>query len=105
MIVATAPELCQKIRCLPEEEDQRNVFVCSGICAYFSSNARQDFNVKKVRNLRLEHFESCSSFSFCMHSSVYQVFWPSGRVVDCFILIKHSTTGPVHPIYRTMRTV
>ena len=34
-------------------------------------------------------------------------FWPSGRVVDCNILIifRHSTTGPKHPIYRTMRTV
>ena len=36
---------------------------------------------------RLEHFESYSSFSYCTHSSVYQVFWPSGGVVDWFILI------------------
>ena len=38
-----------------------------------------------------------------MHSYVYRVFWPSGRVVDCFILIlfRHSITGPDHPIYRT----
>ena len=42
----------------------------------------QYFNVKNVRNLRLEHFESYSSFSYCAHSSVYWVFWPSGRVVD-----------------------
>ena len=44
-------------------------------------------NVNKVRNLRLEHFESYSSFSYCKHSSVYRVFWHSGRVVDCNILI------------------
>ena len=42
----------------------------------------QYFNVKNVRNLRLEHFENYSSFSYCAHSSVYRVFWPSGRVVD-----------------------
>ena len=65
------------------------------------------FDVKKVRNLRLEHFESYSSFSNCTHRSEYQVFWSSGRVVDCNILIlfRHSTTGPEHPTYRTMRTV
>ena len=36
-----------------------------------------------------------------MHSSVYRVFWPSCRVVDCNILIlfRHSTTGPEHPVY------
>ena len=34
-----------------------------------------------------------SSFSYCTHSSVYQIFWPSDRVVDCNILIlfRHST--------------
>ena len=65
------------------------------------------FNVNKVLNLRLEHFESYSSVSYCMHWSVYRVFWPSGRVVDCDILIlfRHSTTGPEHSIYITMRTV
>ena len=41
------------------------------------------FECEKVCNLRLEHFESYSSFSYCRHSSVNQVFWPSGRVVDC----------------------
>ena len=65
------------------------------------------FNAKKVRNLRLEHFESYSSFLYCTHSFVYRVFWPSGRVVNCYILIlfRNSTTGPEHLIYRTMRTV
>ena len=35
------------------------------------------------------------------------MFWYSGRVIDCNILIlfSHSTTGPEHPIYRTTRTV
>ena len=58
-------------------------------------------------NLRLEHFESYSSFSYCMHSSVYRVYWPSGRVVDCniLILLRHSTSGPEHLIYRFMCTV
>ena len=32
---------------------------------------------KKVRNLKAEHFESYSSFSCCMHSSVYPVIWSS----------------------------
>ena len=47
------------------------------------------------------------SFSYCTHSSIYRVFWPSGLVVDCNILIlfKHLTNGPEHPIYRTMCTV
>ena len=60
----------------------------------------QCFNVKKVRKLRLEHFEGSLSFSYCTHSSVYRVFWPSGWVVDCFILIlfRHSTTGLEHLI-------
>ena len=36
------------------------------------------FMLKKLRKLGLEHFESYSSFSYCKHSSVYRVFWPSG---------------------------
>ena len=44
-------------------------------------------DVKKLGKLRLEHFESYSSFSYCAHSSVYQAFWPSGWVTDCFTLI------------------
>ena len=65
------------------------------------------FFVKKLQKLRLEHFESYSRFLYCMHNSVYRVFWPSGRFLDCFILIlfRHSTTGPDLPIYRTMPTV
>ena len=61
--------------------------------------------MKKVRNLRLEHYENYSSFSYCTQSSVYRVFLHSGRVVDRnrLILFRHSTTGPEHPIYRTMR--
>ena len=61
----------------------------------------------QVRNLRSEHFESYPSFSYCMHSSVYRVFWPSDRVVDCIILnvFRHPATGPEHPLYRTMRIV
>ena len=49
----------------------------------------------------LEHFEIISNFSYCTHSSVYRVFGPSGRVVDCntFILFRHFTTGPEHHIY------
>ena len=60
-----------------------------------------------VLNLRLEHFESYSSFSYCTHSFVYRVFWSSGRVVNCkkLILFRLSTTGPEHQIYITMRTV
>ena len=44
------------------------------------------FNVHKVRNLRPVHYESYSSFSYHMHSSVYRVFWPSSRVSE---LIQH----------------
>ena len=53
---------------------------------------------EKVRNLRQEHFGSYSNFSYCMHSSVYWVFWPGGRVIDCNLLIlcRLSTTGPEH---------
>ena len=47
----------------------------------------QYFDVQKVRNMRAEYFDSYLSFSLCTHSSVYQVFWPSDRVVDCNILI------------------
>ena len=45
---------------------------------------KQDNSIlyENVRTLRLEHFESYSNFSCCMHSSVYRVFWPSGRVID-----------------------
>ena len=65
------------------------------------------FNVKKFQKLRLEHFGSYSSFSYCTHSSVYRVSWPSGWVVGCSILIllRHSFTGPEHPIYRTMQYI
>ena len=34
----------------------------------------KSFKVHKVRNLRAEHFESYSSFSYCTHISVYRVF-------------------------------
>ena len=54
-----------------------------------TSAKRQDnstYMLKKLRKLRLEYFESYSSFSYCTHSSVYRVSWPSGRVIDCFIL-------------------
>ena len=37
----------------------------------------QSFDVHKVQNLRAEHSESYSNFSYCMYSSVYQVLWPS----------------------------
>ena len=66
------------------------------------------FNViLKAQNLRLEHFESYSSFSYCMHSSVYRVFWSSSRVIDCKILnlFRHQTTGPEHPLYSNMQSV
>ena len=35
------------------------------------------------------------------------VFWPSGWVIDCNILIlfRHSTAGPEHRIHKPMRTV
>ena len=35
MIVATVSELCQNVLFFPEEEDERNVCLCSGIHAYF----------------------------------------------------------------------
>ena len=39
--------------------------------------------MKRVPNLGPEHFESYSRVSNCVHSSVYPVFWPRDRVVDC----------------------
>ena len=54
-----------------------------------------------------EHFKSYSSFSYCAHSSVYRVFWPSSRVskkINMYAL-NDPTTGPEHPIYRTMHTI
>ena len=87
-----------------EKEDELIFCLCSGIHAYFCSNKKKYFNTHTVRNLRLEHFESYSSFSYCTQSSVYRVFWSSVRVVDCNILIlfRHSTTGPEHLIYKTV---
>ena len=50
--------------------------------------------MKKNSPLMCTKFES---FSYFTHSSVYRVFWPSGRVVhiDCNILIlfRHSTVS------------
>ena len=46
--------------------------------------------MKKDQNLRLAHFESCSGFSDCKHSSVYRVFWPSDQsptAAYCFLKI------------------
>ena len=40
VIVATAPELCQKMWLLSEKEDERKFCLCSGIYAYFSYNAK-----------------------------------------------------------------
>ena len=37
----------------------------------------------KARNLRAEHFESYSSFSYCTHSTIYRLFWPSDWVITC----------------------
>ena len=60
-----------------------------------TSAKRQDSSTymlkKKLRKLRLEYFESYSSFY-----TVRIVLFIGGRVIDCFILIlfRHSTTGP-----------
>ena len=81
--------------------------LCPGMLISAKVKNNRTLMWKKVRNLRLELFESYSSFSYCTHSSVYWVFWSSDRVVDCniSILFRSSTTGPQHPIYRTMHTV
>ena len=64
-------------------------------------------NVKKVRNPRLEHFESYSSFCHCTHSSAYRAFLVVIRpsTPSYWFLFSSSTTGPEHLIYRTMRIV
>ena len=89
VIVATAPELCQKCDFFLKKEDERNF--CSGIYAYFRWNA---FNVHKIWNPRTDSF-------------VYQMFWPSSRVskYNQYVAVNDPTTGPEHPIYRTMCTV
>ena len=58
----------------------------------------------KNRNLRAEHFESYSSYSYCTHSSIHQVFQPSGLVVDLNILnlCWPSTTGTMPLITRIL---
>ena len=40
-------------------------------------------------------------------SSVYRVFWPSGRVSkeNQYVAVNDPTNGPEHWIYRTMHTV
>ena len=71
VIVATVPELCQKYDFLLKKR-LKEIFA-------------------HLLNLRLKHFESYSIFSYCKHSSIYQVFWPSGWVIDCNILnFRHS---------------
>ena len=53
-----------------------------------------------------EVFENCSSLSFCRHSTVYRVFWPSNRSSTAYILIifKPSTTGTMHLTTQILRT-
>ena len=48
-----------------------------------------------VRNLRAEHLESYSSFSYCMHNNVYQcsgpvIVWSTAYIL---IIFRPSTTG------------
>ena len=78
----------------PEKEDER-IFCCV-----------EEFMLTfdKMQNtgaLMCTKFESNSSFLYCMHSSVYRVFWPSNQYVAVDDLI----TGQEHAIYRAMRTV
>ena len=62
--------------------------------------------VHKAQNLRAQHFESYSSFSYLTHISVYPVFWPSSRGSKInMYAVDDPTTGPEHLIYRVMRTV
>ena len=78
MIVATAPELCQKCDFSWKSGWKMSAYVVEFM---LTSAKMQDDNTlmwKKLLKLRLEHFESYSSFSYCTHSSVYRVVWPSG---------------------------
>ena len=60
--------------------------------------------MKTVQNIRLAHFESYSSFSYC--TRVFLV-WCSDPVVECLnkINILQSTTGPLGQNTRVQSTV
>ena len=111
VIVATAPELWSVMSKMWIFLEKWVKEISANVLEFMLTFAKmQDDSTlmwKKLRKLRLKHFESYASFWHCTHSFVYRVFWSSGRVVHCFIsiLFRHSTTGPEHPIYITMRTV
>ena len=96
----------------PEKKDERHFCSCIlNLCLqlYFRWNTKfqtESFNGTKIWNLRPEHLECYSSFSYCTCSSVYWVFWSSGRVVDCIHIyfFRSSTTGQ-NIRYQTMRTI
>ena len=80
MIVASAPELCQKFE----------FFLKKRMKGIFADELEFMITFDKVQNnsplmctkfeILGQNFESYSSFSLCMHSSVYRVFWPNIRV-------------------------
>ena len=53
--------------------------------------------MQNIRNLRAEHLENYSSFSYCTHSTTYRLLLPSDRVIECIqlIIFRPSTTGTI----------
>ena len=80
MIVYIAPELCQKGDFFLKKR-MNGIFVLEFM-----------FTLDKIQNISVLMCQKFEIFSYCMHSSVYQVSWPSDQVVDCSILIlfRHS---------------
>ena len=70
----------------PEKEDV-SIFVYALKYMFTLDHAKyQYFNMQKVRTLRAEHIEVIQAFHIVhINSSVYRVFWPSDRVVNCNI--------------------
>ena len=62
------------------------VYVLEYLLSLVSLDKMQNIStlIRKIRNLRAEHFESFStSFLYCTHSSTYRLFWPSDQIIIC----------------------
>ena len=73
VIVTTVPELCQKFDFFLKKRMKiifAHVLKFIHVLTLAKMQNNKYFKVKTVRNLRLKHFESYSSFSYCTHSSV-----------------------------------
>ena len=75
------PELCQRGD-FSQEKKVKGIFVYVLEFILTLAKMQSNSNCEKSLKSEAEYFESFYRFSYCMHSSVYRVFWPTDWVID-----------------------